>query len=74
MKSSRSSSQSTDAGAAGDVVCLEEPRDFPFLSFWVLGSCTEGGTSNVGGYGLGGMKSSRSSSQLTEVGAGGGAE
>ena len=69
-----SSSQSTDASAVGGVVCLEEPRDFLFLSFWVLGSCTEGGTSNVSGHGLGGMKSSRSSSQLTEVGAGGGAE
>src|SRR6185295_17587091 len=36
---------------------------FPFLlSFLHLGSCTGGGTSCVGGHGLGGMKSSMSSS------------
>jgi len=39
-----------------------------------MDASNSGGTSNVGGHGLGGMKSSRSSSQLTEVGAGGGAE
>ena len=71
MKSSRSSSQLTDGGAAGGVVWLDEP--FVFLSFLDLGSCTGGGTSCVGGHDLGGMKSSISSSQLTQVGAWGGA-
>ena len=42
MKSSRSLSHLTDGGAAGGVACLDEPLDFPFLSFLVLGSCTEG--------------------------------
>ena len=37
MKSSRSSSQLTDGGAAGGVAWLDEPLDFPFLSFLVLG-------------------------------------
>ena len=68
MKSSRSSSQLTDGGAAGGVVWLDEPLGFPFLSFLDLRSCT-GGTSCVGGHGLGGIKSSMSSSQLTQVGA-----
>ena len=58
MKSSRSSSQLTDGGAAGDVVWPDEPLAFPFLSFLDLGSCTGGRTSCVGGHGLGGMKSS----------------
>ena len=71
MKSSRSSSQLTDGAAACGVVCLDEPLAFPFLSFLVLGSCTGGGTSCVGGHGLGSMKSSMSSSQLTQVGASG---
>jgi len=73
MKSSRSSSQLTDGGAAGGVAWLDEPLDFSFLSFLVLGSCTGGQTSCVGGHGFGGMKSSISSSQLTQVGAWGGA-
>ena len=73
MKSSRSSSQLTDGGAAGGVVWLDEPLGFPFLSFLDLRSCTGGGTSCVGGHGLGGMKSSMSSSQLTQVCAAGGA-
>ena len=73
MKSSRSSSQLTDGGAAGGVVWLDEPLGFPFLSFLDLRSCTGGGTSCVGGHGLGGMKSSMSSSQLTQVYAAGGA-
>ena len=72
MKSSRSSSQLTDGGAIGGVVWLDEPLAFPFLSFLDLHSCTAGGTSCLGGHGLGGMKSSRSSSQLTEFGDGGG--
>ena len=54
MKSSRSSSQLTDGGAAGGVVWLDEPLGFPFLSFLDLHSCTWGGTSCVGGHGLGG--------------------
>ena len=54
MKSSRSSSQLTDGGAAGGVAWLDEPVAFPFLSFLDLGSCTGGGTSCVGGHGLGG--------------------
>ena len=69
MKSSRSSSQLTDGGAAGGVVWLDEPLAFLFLSFLDLGSCTGGGTSCVGGHGLGGIKSSISSSQLTQVGS-----
>ena len=73
MKSSRSSSQLTDGGAAGGVVWLDEPLAFPFLSFLDLGSCTGGVTSCVGGHGLGGIKSSTSSSQLTQVGAWGAA-
>ena len=73
MKSSRSSSQLTDGGAADGVVWLDEPLGFPFLSFLILGSCTGGWTSCVGGHGLGGMKSSMSSSQLTQVCAAGGA-
>ena len=40
MKSSRSSSQLTDGGAAGGVVWLDEPLAFPFLSFLDLRSCT----------------------------------
>ena len=73
MKLSRSSSQLTDGGAVGGVVWLDEHLAFPFLSFLVLGSCTGGGISCVGGHGLGGMKSSISSSQLTQVCAAGGA-
>ena len=73
MKSSRSSSQLTDGGAVGGAALLDEPLDFPFLSFLVLGSCTGGGTSGVRGHDLGGMKSSISSSQLTQLGARGGA-
>ena len=73
MKSSRSSSQLTDGGAAGGVVWLDEPLGFPFLSFLDLRSCSGGGISCVGGHGLGGMKSSMSSSQLTQVCAAGGA-
>ena len=69
MKSSRSSSQLTDGGAAGGVVWLDEPLAFPFLSFLDLDSCTGEGTSCVGGYGLGDMKSSMSSSKLTQLGA-----
>ena len=54
MKSSRSSSQLTDGGgAAGGVVWLDEPLGFLFLSFLDLRSCTGGGTSCVGGHGLG---------------------
>ena len=34
MKSSRSSSQLIDGGAAGGVVWLDEPLGFPFLSFY----------------------------------------
>ena len=67
MKSFRSSSQLTDGGAAGGVVWLDEPLAFPFLSFLDLRSCKGGGTSCVEGHGLGGMKSSMSSSQLTQV-------
>ena len=73
MKSSRSSSQLTDGGAAGGVVWLDEPLAFPFLSFLDLRLCTGGGTSCVGVHGLEGMKSSMSSSQLTQVCAAGGA-
>ena len=73
MKSSRSSSQLTDGGAVGGAALLDEPLDFPFLSFLVLGSCTGGGTSSVRGRDLGGMKSSILSSQLTQLGARGGA-
>ena len=58
MESSRSSSQLTDGGAAGGVVWLDEPLGFLFLSFLDLRSCTGGGTSCVGGHGLGGIKSS----------------
>ena len=65
MKSSRSSSQLTDGGAAGGVVWLDEPIGFPFLSFLDLRSCIGGGTSCVIDHG---MKSSKSSSQLTDVG------
>ena len=35
MKSSRSSSQLTDGGAAGGVVWLDEPLPFPFSLFWI---------------------------------------
>ena len=56
MKSSRSSSQLTDGGATGGVVWLDEPLGFSFLSFLDLRSCTGGGTSCVGGHGLGGHK------------------
>ena len=73
MKSSRSSSQLTDGGAAAGVVWLDEPLGFPFLSFLDLRSCTGGGISCVGGHDLGGMKSSMSSSQLIQVCAAGGA-
>src|SRR6185369_4445106 len=73
MKSSMSSSQLTQVCAASGVVWLDEPLAFPFVSFLILGSCTGGGTSSVGGHGLGGMKSSMSSSQLTQVCAAGGA-
>ena len=73
MKSSISSSQLTQVGVWGGAALLNEPFAFPFLSFPVLGSCTGGGTSCVGGHYLGGMKSSISSSQLTQVGAWGGA-
>ena len=52
MKSSRSSSQLTDGGAAGGVVWLDEPLAFSFLSFLDLGSCTGEGTSCVGGHDL----------------------
>ena len=69
MKSSRSSSQLTDGGAAGGVALLDEPLAFPFVSFLDLGSCTGGGTSCVGAHSLGGIKPSMSSSQLTQVGA-----
>ena len=69
MKSSRSSSQLTDGGVAGGVVWLDEPLVFPFLFFLDLRSSTGGGTSCVGGHDLGGIKSSMSSSQLTQVGA-----
>ena len=69
MKSSRSSSQLTDGGVAGGVVWLDEPLAFLFLSFLDLRSCIGGGTSCVGGHYLGGIKSSMSSSQLTQVGA-----
>ena len=69
MKSSKSSSQLTDGGAVGGAALLDEPLDFPFLSFLVLGSCTGGQTSCVGHHGFGGMNSSISSSQLTQVGA-----
>ena len=69
MKSSRSSSQLTDGGAAGGVVWLDEPLAVPFLPFLDLGSCTGGGTSCVGGHDLAGIKSSMSSSQLTDGGA-----
>ena len=67
MKSSMSSSQLTQVCAAGGATLLDEPLVFPFVSF--LGSCKGGGTSCVGGHGLGGMKSSMSSSQLTQLGA-----
>src|SRR6185312_10772176 len=73
MKSSRSSSQLTDGCAADGVVWLDKPLGFPFLYFLDLRSCTGGGTSCVGGHDLGGMKSSMSSSQLTQVCAAGGA-
>ena len=56
MKSSRSSSQLTDGGAAGGVVWLDKPLVFSFLFFLDLRSCTGGGTSCVGGHGLGGHK------------------
>ena len=69
MKSSRLSSQLTDGGAAGGVIWLDERLAFPFLSFLDLGSCIGGGIPCVGGHGLGAMKSSMSSSQLTQVGA-----
>ena len=39
MKSSKSSSQLTDGGAVGGAALLDEPLDFPFISFLVLGSC-----------------------------------
>ena len=68
MKSSRSSSQLTDSGAAGGVVWLDEPLAFPFL-FSGSTFMYRVGTSCVGGHGLGGIKSSMSSSQLTQVGA-----
>ena len=44
---------------------------FPFSLLWFYFH-VRGGTSGLGGHGLGGMKSSRSSFQLTELGAGGG--
>jgi len=44
MKSSKSSSQLTDGGVVGGAALLDEPLDFPFLSFLVLGSCTGGNT------------------------------
>ena len=53
MKSSMSSSQLTDGGAAGGVVWLEERLGFPFLSFLDLRSYTGGGTLCVGGHDLG---------------------
>ena len=53
MKSSRSSSQLTDGGAAGGVVWLDEPLAFLIVSFLDLDSCTGGGTSCVGAHGLG---------------------
>ena len=53
MKSSKSSSQLTDGGAVGGAALLDEPLDFPFLSFLVQGSCTGGGTSGVRGHDLG---------------------
>ena len=69
MKSSRSSSQLTQqVCAAGDAGWLDEPLAFPFLSFLVVGSYKGGGTSCVGCHGLGVMKSSMLSSQLTQVG------
>ena len=40
MKSSKLSSQLTDGGAVGGAALFDEPLDFPFLSFLVLGSCT----------------------------------
>ena len=54
MKSSKSSSQLTDGGAVGGAALLDEPLDFSFLSFLVLGSCTWEGTSGVWGHDLGG--------------------
>ena len=39
MKSSKSSSQLTDGDAVGGAALLDEPLDFPFLYFLVLGSC-----------------------------------
>ena len=68
-----SSSQLTQVCAASGVVWLDEPLAFPFLSFMDLDSCTGGGTSGVRDHDLGGMKSSISSSQLTQLGARGGA-
>ena len=68
MKSSKSSSQLTDGGAVGGVVWLDEPLAFSFSLFWIYVH-VQGGTSCVGGHGLGGIKSSMSSSQLTQVGA-----
>ena len=67
MKSSRSSSQLTDGGAAGGVVWLDELLAFPFL-FSGSTFIYRGRNTCVGGHGLGGMKSSMSSSQLTQVG------
>jgi len=46
---------------------------FPFSLLWFYFHVQGGGTSGLGGYGFGGMKSSKSSSQLIEFGAGGGA-
>ena len=60
--------QMTDGGAADGVVWLDEPLGFPFLSFMDLRSSIGGGTSCVGGHALRGIKSSMSSSQLTQVG------
>ena len=75
IKSSMSSSQLTDGGAWGAAAWLDESLPFPFtfLSILDLGTCTGAGTSCVGGHGLGGMKSSMSSSQLTQLGAWGAA-
>ena len=73
MKSSMSSSQLTQVCAAGGATWLDEPLVFPFVSFLILGSCKGGRTLCVGGHGLGGMKSSMSSSNLTQLGAWGAA-
>ena len=69
MKSSRSSSQLTNGGAAGGVVWLDEPLAIPFLSFLDLGSCTGEEHHVLEAMVWGGIKSSMSSSQLTDGGA-----